>query len=532
MSYESNSNQSIHTMHSTNSFAYDITTDKPMFPDAMHDRYVKSVCSGQSNINAGRSSNSTSHRSSNLGSAHSGSSSIYSMSYSNCHVSESRNPSNYFSSDYRQRELDPRRNIPSRPNRLHSLDSSYSRGVQSEPILDSNSFRPREHYYDKKYEATCKQSKYDGYMEGKQNPPFVYDRNKFNRLSTQYDRNDCHSEQNYIRSHKLHDLPETLSMNNERKRLPLHQELNNNYDHPSYDDMSTIPSEEFIDHSTRKFKNILSIPRNIKYNNQDDRFRSPSRVGGDRIFSSSIQNNRLSNVKESSSDFYCCENSNIKYTSRGSQIASNRPDRDTTHLDSSSVNNEQYQHPPRHIQATAVCTSMDSETYPNTDRYLHQSCSSMSNVDNCDDNLFVNTDAKLRQSSSTAITPIHSNTANSLITNDKQSHQSRLDIIKEIGMAMEMRRKAELSNQPDDCLFWIDHIDKLNMELNKLKLHEDEKGSFHPQMTSRSKPQSILKNTNVNTIKIRAPMDMEAGQSFVVNVKGENIQATIVSHSK
>ncbi len=514
MNYENHSNQSVHTMHSNNSFAYDIITDKPMFPDAMHDRYIKSVCSVQNNKNAGRCSNSSSHKSSNLGSARSGSSSIYSMSYSNCHVSESRNPSNDFSSDYRQRDVDPIRNIPSRPNRLHSLDSSYSRGVQSEPILDSNRFRPRENYHDRKHETTCKQSNDDGNMGGKQHPPFAYDRDKYDRLSTQYDRNDCNSEPTYIRLPKVHDSPETLSINYDRKRLPLQQELNINNDQASYDDMSTIPSEEFMDHSARKFKYISSIPRNIKYNNQDDRFYSPSRVGGDGIFSSLSQNNRLSNIKENKSDVYC---------SRGSQIASNRPERRTIQLDSSSIN-EQYQYPPRHVQATAVCTSMDSEIYPNTDRYLHQSFSSMSNVNNIDDNLW--------QSSSTAITPIHSNTANSLITNDKQSHQSRLDIVKEIGMAMEMRRKAELSNQPDDFLFWIDHIDKLNVELNKLKMHEDEKGSFHRQTTPRVKPQSILKNANLNTIKIRAPIDMGAGQSFVVNVKGENIQATIVSHPK
>ena len=251
--------------------------------------------------------------------------------------------------------------------------------------------------------------------------------------------------------------------------------------------------------------------------------------------------------------------------------------------------------------STAACTSYDSKSMSMSDKYLdhrdskqglvnadsYSTFSSKKSISRPIDDQFDN--SSRQPSAISERTPVSSNTtypsaSKDKSNKDKSKSNGRLAILREICMAMEMRQKAKLSQEKDDYKFWINHIKKLNQELDALKfqsededdddddddasinsndspppqprppqLHEkpvsvfekkpitDQRPSQYDQMPARQqqqeiekeKPMSILKkNTkkkSSKTIKIRAPADLKAGHVFKISVKGEEIQAIVVS---
>lgn len=500
---------------------------------------------------------------------------------------------------------------------------------------------------------------------------------------------DYHSEPN-IRTNKGMNNPETMSMEPIRKPYhPSHYQegmsqyqqnrLRNKHIPSSFDDASTIPSEQYMDYCpnvTEGFSVPISIECNSDENHKsnltklhDSRTRdfgvvrhnvinhvgksmrpikynpsaaSPSfenrslpktdedtRHGGSESLSNSNQYSRQEGSMSSNSDRYRNERSMSsadKYRQDSSMSSSDKfyhislqheePEekkirqveanqnafnvlRNLSHA--SSYSTQEMELPNITTESTAACSSIASRSMSNSDKYRRRGGSLSSNADKYSHRASITNqepivnDSQRSVTSSTTLpsrpegvpyintnkgrffpnpdnTPISRNTSDKSQSTNQPNNHCRLEILKEIGMSMEMRQKAKHAQEDNDYLFWMNHIEKLNKELDKLKFHhqdvekipinnqneDDEKVALKNTsaativLPSKEKPVSILRNKHLSSIekqtdkptsilkngqsrrkeiRIRAPSDLAEGHVFTVKVKGENIQATVVSHA-
>jgi len=265
-------------------------------------------------------------------------------------------------------------------------------------------------------------------------------------------------------------------------------------------------------------------------------------------------------------------------------------DTDTTMACTASTSNSDYSDNSQNITKCRCENCMNHYPYKSTENEMNGLCqrSRMTNANHRDTDNSNNTnyDDDIHHhrhgsfgSHSFLKTPLHSNTtADFSNTNDIESRvpvlptkppRERLQILEEIGIAMEMKNHAKLTNDNEEYIFWMSKIKTLNNELEKMRVGDSRSGedkSLHlmtdrlslnetqpnketsrqPYLTSETikvmdtvednnKPKSILKNHGeknddsapTRTIWIKAPMDLEAGFKFTANVKGEVIEATV-----
>ncbi len=168
-------------------------------------------------------------------------------------------------------------------------------------------------------------------------------------------------------------------------------------------------------------------------------------------------------------------------------------------------------------------------------------------------------------------TPTRCNKINAYIESredvGKTEHNSRLAILKEIRIVLNMKQKAKMMEEEEEVQLLSRHLNVLNEELNRLSIRNVEvepkrkelnkssikNGEVEPksedvsiatndwapiqtdpvskQINTADKVPEVHHHTFMksSTIKIRAPADLKAGYEFSANVNGKVIKACVVS---
>lgn len=600
------SNQSMTPSH-TSSFV-DVALEKPTFPDAQHDNFVKSVSSGSrsdtKSSNGGSNPMLKSATSRRVGSTQSRQNCDEQLVHHSNHF-RAENNSHTTSESIQNHSLPMEYSIKSEyPHSSPYLYSPSPTFTESEPIHYSypkkQSFNRRQ--YCNGINAPDLISRYP-FMEKQENHQYAPDGHGTHRHYSSHPGG--FSEPNKSRKN-VTNFRDTKSLQFPRKIYVTDNKQNNTKTIHHNDDNSTIPSEEQMDCHSLKVSEAPSVPSHIQYNEKDKRhhYSIPSRSTTSPSINLSSrytvekkpysndcnQETNILNVQQSSNNMSVCRSkcNDDRFAVLKSQYLEQQPpferysntfhNRPGSLSDSSSsystldinVPNMEAMQSTHVTDSTTDCTTLGSNTLPGSDKYRHNSYSkqSMSTITSDINRSEPPTPITHVESSQT---PIRSNTAFEFVgeTNLPTMKQSRLDILQEIGMSMEMKQKAKLSQEEEDYNFWVKHIDKLNRELDSFKflhLKDDTKKivkvskgniddpklthkqinvddkpilksrrpNFQSSQDNTGKPVSILKKVKQREkrIKIRSPVDFDEGHVFTVKVKGENIQASIVSALK
>lgn len=541
-----------------------------MFPDAMQDNYVKSICSKKSN-----KTNSSNHNRPNeqMHQERSVYNSIPPYVSTMKYSSESR-PNGVCPDDaYFQHR--PNKTLPGVSSHLRStnseppIPSSHMYAVdRSDPIVNSE---PLKNWYSRhdNSQGSNQQFHHNDIILQK-----IHQNNEMNDSSVRTIKQQarhCKSDNRPITNFNQHLHYESQSQSEPPTPRTQHcsartaQSFQSHLNHglrnkclSSFDDGSTIPSQETIENNM-PINEGISVPNSIKVTgdlNSSCRSRSllyqksqlpPSDRAKDYTSMSMRSTQKLNRYTS---------NSSLSYSSPNKMnVGSNNTPTKKQMMDMN-IPSFQVIGSSQGTETTATCTSIGSTSFSESDKYLHKRSPDYdsTNLHQQQINPISTQSLPCQPQYSTSIkTPTSSNTSISR-SEFRGSNQIRLQILQEIGMAMEMRQKAKLSQETRDYTFWMNHIGILNKELEKIKFentqHSDasdntiskELNLYRDELTSepiskeikcpsKNKPVSILRNgkNKTRTIKIRAPTDLSAGHIFTVNVKGEEIMATVVS---
>lgn len=388
--------------------------------------------------------------------------------------------------------------------------------------------------------------------------------------------NKCFSEPLKKSDVRMNSIYKSISHDHDRRPFPPHQRIhknirrgddhrwqnnhNNNKMGPSFDDASTIPSE---DHFIPKHDVILSVPSSIKYSegrnhhisspvkrdNEHDfctmhsKNHDPDNASGHSFSHGSLRENREDphisipggySVKESTRELMSPGRNAPSLSSkrhdsiesearRNIQSQTSNASKSLSHRGSYSTIDLEL--PVCHTDPTVASSSLDSSrVYSISDKYRSAELEkSISDRNRQDDNF------SQKQPLGTVKTPTTSNMTSSFSMEPPkelniQSH-GRLEILQEIGISMEMKMKAKIAQEKSDYEFWVRHIEKLNAELEGMEFpHEQD--SFRDKASSRGSDlpkskdtprssQSIQTQRSEKTLSIlknRTPSDQEKSQ--------------------
>ena len=147
-----------------------------------------------------------------------------------------------------------------------------------------------------------------------------------------------------------------------------------------------------------------------------------------------------------------------------------------------------------------------------------------------------------------ATTPTRGNTISRDVKSDNKGMEenSRLSILQEMRMVMELKHKAKSVQDEAEVQLLSRHLELLNQELerintasgisseNEIGPHQEEDSIVEieiekPPQSDGPKPLPKISENQPGEIKIRAPMDLEAGYEFTANIKGRVVNARVVS---
>ena len=535
-----------------------------MFPDAMQDNYVKSFCSKKSKTNSSNQNPSNEERSVfNTIPAY-----VSTMEYS----SESRRRKVYHGDEYFQDRPDKTslgvshlRSTNSEPpipsSHMYAIGRSQSM-VNSEPLKTRYSRRDNNQpFYHN--DIISQKSHQNNDLTDSSNRTIMQPESRCksdncqstNSNQHQHHQSQCHSAPHISRTQHCNTRTAQSLQSHLNQRRPFLENHNfRNKSWSSFDDDSTIPSQEMIENNVPLNEGI-SVPNSIKVTGDMNSSRIPSYYKhqlppSDRTTPLSMRSTHKLNTNNSHSSLSASSTNKMNVESGNTLTKKQIMDMNMNIPCFQVIGSSQG------TETTGTCTSIGSTNFSESDKYLHYRSPDYDSTTSHQQQINPISTQYLTcqpQYSTSIKTPTSSNTSISK-SECRGTNQSRLQILQEIGMAMEMRQKAKVSQETGDYAFWMNHIEKLNKELEKMKfehtrhsdtsdnpkskelnLHGDEPTSEliikETKSLRKSKPISILRNgqNKTRTIKIRAPTDLSADHIFTVNVKGEEITATVVS---
>ncbi len=610
------------------SILLDVTSEKPMFPDAIQDNYVKSISSSENEAISMHQKHRTARERFNphtippyvstiqdVGESRTGG--FPHIQMASTEQSQERSQKREYMQNKSDRLFSPGSSmqpaisegpIPSR--RHYGVDQCDSR-AHSEPIIsrysdhDFNRKNTSDHFYHNRKNQREKCQTDD--LKDPYRKDYIHEQQQNRNINLFHLEDLSAKEQQHFDFHQFHnnnysdsdcrlmkkdmqDPHHSSSFECERNcsvQTPIDKSVHSRRYHRSenctsrnqarcsFDDNSTIPSQEWMENHLPMQRNS-SVPNSIKVAEEESRqnfSRKPNSQSSRNLHdytapSKMRSSHAINNLQEAKKSFSSSENRqsymNIQQTMKASK------DLEFEHrnivADNMDIPAFQVVGSSQGTQTTALCSSMGSGSISESDRYLHcrkLGCNSTNNISRHKEANPIPTQSNPSQpyNLSSVKTPTSSNTSTHIIRPESKGTSScRLEILQEISMAMDMRKKAKLSQETEDYNFWVNHINKLNKELEAMKFEHTRKDSNTGKIVKDSvhckkqssttceqneqtmantgrksstndEPVSILRNSKnkTRTIKIRAPSDLEAGHIFSVNVKGEEIKAAVVS---